>query len=155
MTVEFMAGLQILVDIALFLSIVFLIWAVSRERKKRPPGVDAETFSEFKKLIEDSRRSSDHLFQALHEVKEIAAALDEKERRLMTLAGEPGIGSKGRRSGTPGRGGKYEDVVKMAGQGLAEKEIADTLDLTEGEICLILDLHRKKNENSAHRTSTP
>jgi len=154
MTVEFMAGFQILVDIALFLSIVFLIWAVTRERNKRPSGVDAQTFSEFKKLIKDSRRSSDHLFQALDEVKKIASALDEKERRLMTLTGEPDTGSTGRRSEGAARGERYEDVVKMAGQGLAEKEIAETLNLTEGEISLILDLHRKKNENSTHRTST-
>lgn len=155
MTVEFMAGLQILVDIALFLAIVSLIWAVGRERGKRPPGVDAQTFSEFKGLIEDSRRSSDHLFQALDEVKKIAAALGEKERRLMSLAGESDTGYGGRRSENTDRGEKYEDVVKMAGQGLAEKEIADTLDLTEGEISLILNLHRKKNENSAHHTTTP
>ncbi|MBW2673295.1 MAG: hypothetical protein JRD89_07785 [Deltaproteobacteria bacterium] len=154
MTVEFMAGFQILVDIALFLSIVFLIWAVSRERKRRPPEVDAQAFSEFKKLIEDSRNSSDHLFQALGEVKKIAEDLDEKERRLMTLAGEPNTGSKGRKTESATRGEKYEDVVKMAGQGLAEKEIADTLNLTEGEISLILNLHRKKNENPARRTST-
>jgi hypothetical protein len=155
MTVEFMTGLQLLVDIALFLSIVFLIWAVQRERNRRPPGIDAETFSEFRMLIEDSRRSSDHLFRALHEVKAIASVLDEKERRLLALAGEPDTGPRGRGSESADRGGKYEDVVKMAGQGLAEKEIADTLNLTEGEICLILDLHRKKNENSVHRTSTP
>lgn len=155
MTVEFMAGFQILVDIALFLSIVSLIWAVSRERGKRPPGVDAQTFSEFKGLIEDSRRSSDHLFQALDEVKKIAAALGEKEKRLMTLAGEPDAGNEGQRSERAACGRRYGDVVKMAGQGLAEREIADTLNLTEGEISLILNLHRKKNEDSAHHTATP
>lgn len=155
MTVESMAGLQILVDIALFLSMVFLIWAVRRERGQRPPGVDAQTFSEFKGLIEDSRRSSDHLFRALDEVKKIAAALDEKERRLVTLAGEPdaGAGEPGSERAAPGE--RYEDAVKMAGQGLTEREIADTLNLTEGEISLIVGLHRKKNENPAHRPTTP
>jgi hypothetical protein len=155
MTVEFMVGLQVLADIALLLSILFLVWAVGRERKRRPPGVDAGNFSEFKKLIEESRRSSDHLLEALHEVKKIASTLDEKEKRLTALAGEPDAGTEDWQSGTPRRGGRYEDVVKMAGQGLAEKEIADTLNLTEGEISLILDLHRKKNENSAHRTAAP
>ena len=155
MTVEFMAMVQILADIALFLSIVFLVWAVRRERKKMPPGIDREAFSEFKKLIEESRRSSDHLIQTLGEVKKIASVLDEKERRLMALAEEADNAPGGRgSSGTP-RAEKYEDVVKMAGQGLAEKEIADRLNLTEGEIGLILDLHRKQNETSAQRATTP
>lgn len=150
-----MVGLQIFADAALLLSIIFLIWAVSRERKTTPPGVDAETLAEFKKLIEDSRRSSDHLFRALHEVKGLASALDAKEKRLMALAGEPDTRGGSQKSGNPDRGGKYRDVVKMAAQGLDAKAIADTLRLPEGEISLILDLNRRKNENSTHRTHTP
>ncbi|MBN2397409.1 MAG: hypothetical protein JXI32_03435 [Deltaproteobacteria bacterium] len=73
---------------------------------------------------------------------------------MKVRAGEPETGSGRRKSPGSGRGEKYEDVVKMARHGLAEKEIADTLNLTEGEISLILDLHRRKNEHSAHRTST-
>ena len=140
MTIELMLGLQILADVALCLIIIFLIRAVSREMKKRPPEIGAETFSEFSKLIEDSRRSTDHLFQALNEIKEIAYDLSSSEDR---------------KSGDPGRGKKYEDVVKMTKQGMTKKEIADTLNLTEGEICLILDLHLKKNENSAPCNSIP
>ena len=140
MSIELMLGLQILADVALCLVIIFLIRAVNREMKKRPPEIGAETFSEFSKLIEDSRRSTDYLFQALNEIKEIAYDLSSSEDR---------------KSGDSSRGKKYEDVVKMTKQGLTEKEIADTLNLTEGEICLILDLHRKKNENSSTRNSTP
>jgi len=36
----------------------------------------------------------------------------------------------------------------LAEQGLSEKEMAHVLNLTEGEIRLILDLDRKKNENA-------
>ena len=161
MTIESMATIQILADIALLISILFLIWAVTRERNRRPAGADAETFAEFKKLIEESRRSSDHLFKALQDVKEAVSALDEKERRLREMAGDERGGKGGRTSGgavrggksLPGGRGKYEDVVRMAGQGLTEKEIAETLHLTEGEICLILDLHRKKNEDSTRRAA--
>ncbi|MBW2600077.1 MAG: DUF2802 domain-containing protein [Deltaproteobacteria bacterium] len=155
MTIEFMPGLQIIADIALCFAIIFLIRAANREIKKRPPGVDAETFSEFRKLIEDSRRSTDYLFQALNEVKEIGYALNEKEGRLRTPVKESDVRSEDRKQGDPGRGKKYEDVIKMAGQGLTEKEIADMSNLTEGEISLILDLHRKKNENSYSHNSTP
>lgn len=155
MSIELMLGLQILADVALCLVIIFLIRAVNREMKKRPPEIGAETFSEFSKLIEDSRRSTDYLFQALNEIKEIAYALDEKEKLSRTLIKKSDSSSEDRKSGDSSRGKKYEDVVKMTKQGLTEKEIADTLNLTEGEICLILDLHRKKNENSAPRNSIP
>jgi methylthioribose-1-phosphate isomerase len=154
MSIEFMLGLQILADIALCLAIVFLIRTASREMKKRPQGISAKTFSEFSKLIEDSRRSTDDLFNALNEVKGIVYVLNEKEKRLKTLIKESDDMLEDRKSGDSSRGEKYEDVIKMAGQGLNEKEIADMLNLTEGEICLILDLHRKKNENSySHNTS--
>ncbi len=155
MTIEFILGLQILADIALCLAIVFLVRASNRVIKKRPPEIGTKTFSEFSKLIEDSRRSTDHLFHALNEVKESVCVLNEKENRLRALRKESDAMSENRKSGDLSRGKKYEDVVKMARQGLAEKEIADTLNLTEGEICLILDLHRKKNENSSSHNSIP
>ena len=149
MTIEFMLGLQILADIALCLAIIFLIRVANREIKKRPPAIDTETFSEFKKLIEDSRGSTDYLFQALNEVKEIGYALDKKEKRLRALIKETDAESEDRKSGDSSRKKKYEDVIKMADQGLTEKEIADALNLAEGETSLILNLHREKNENFA------
>jgi len=149
MNIEFMLGFQILADIALCVAIIFLIWAANREIKKRPPAIDTKTFSEFKKLIEDSRGSTDYLFQALNEVKEIGYVLDEKEKRLRALIKETDVEPEDRKSGDSSRKKKYEEVIKMAGQGLTEKEIADTLNLAEGETSLILNLHRKKNENSA------
>lgn len=155
MTIEFMLGLQVIADIVLCLAVIFFIRTANREMKKRSPGVDAETFSEFRKLIEDSRRSTDYLFQALDEVKEIGYALNEKENRLKTLMEESDAGSEDRKSGDSSHGKKYEDVMKMAGQGMTEKEMADMLNLTEGEISLILDLHRKKNENSYSHNNIP
>jgi len=156
MTIEFMLGLQIVADIALCIVIIFLIRAVNREKKKSHPEISAEGFSEFRKLIEDSRRSTDYLFQALNEVKEMGYALNEKERRLRTpIIEESDAGSEDRKPGDSSRGKKYEDVIKMAGQGLTEREIADTLNLTEGEVSLILDIHRKKNENSHSHNSIP
>ncbi len=155
MSIEFMLGLQIFADIALCLAIVFFIRAANREMKKRPQGIGAKTFSEFSKLIEDSRRSTDHLFNALNEVKELVYVLNEKENQLKTLIKESDTMSEDRKQGDSSRSKKYEDVIKMARQGLTEKEIADTLNLTEGEICLILDLHRKKNENSSSHNSIP
>lgn len=149
MTIEFILGLQILADITLCLVIIFLIRVVNREIKKRPSAIDPEAFSEFRKLIEDSRRSTDCLCQALNEMKEIEYVLNKKEKRLRTLIKETGIESDDQKSENLNRKKKYEDVIKMAGQGLSEKEIADTLNLAEGETNLILNLHQGKNENSA------
>ena len=149
MTIELMLGFQILADIALCIAIICLIRVANREIKNRPPAIDAETFSEFRKLIEDSRRSTDYLFQAFNEVKGIGYVLDEKEKRLRSLIKETDGESEDLESGNSSRKKKYDDVIKMAGQGLTEKEIADTLNLAEGETSLILNLHRKKNENSA------
>jgi len=153
MTIEFMLGLLIIIDIVLCLAIIFLVRVANREMKKKFPEIDEKAFSEFRKLIEDSRCSTDYLFQALNEVKKIGYALDGKEGRLRTLIEESDAKFEDRKPGDSSRGEKYEDVIKMAGQGLTEKEIADTLNLTEGEISLILDLHRKKNENFAPYSS--
>ena len=154
MTIEFVLGIQIIADIVLCLAIIFLIRMAGRELKKRPFGECAETFSEFRKLIKDSRQSADYLLHALNEIKkEVGYAPDEKERRVRTLLKESGADSKDRESGNFRQGKRHEDIVKMAGWGMTEKEIADTLDLTEGEICLTLDIHRKKNENFAPHDS--
>jgi len=150
MTIEFMLGFQIFADIALCLAIIFLIWMANREIKKRPPTIDTKTFPEFRKLIEDSRSSTDYLFQVLNDVKGIGYVLDEKEKRLRALIKETDTKVEARKSEESPRKKQYDDVIKMAGQGLSEKQIADKLSLTEGEAGLILNLHRKKNENSTH-----
>jgi len=148
MTIESMLRVQLLTDVALCLAIIFLIWVANKERKKKPTTIDTQTLSEFKKLIEDSRSSTDYLLHALNEVKGIGYLLDEKEKRLRTLISETDIVPENRNSQNSSLKRKYEDVIKMAEQGLTEKEIGDKLNLAEGETCLILNLHRKKNENS-------
>lgn len=153
MTIEFILGLQVLADIALCLAIIFLIRVTNRKINKKPSAIDADAFSEFRKLIEDSRRSTDCLTQALNEVKEIGTVLDKKEERLRALIKKTDAESDDQTSENSTRKKKYEDVIKMGEQGLTEKEIADTLNLAEGETSLILNLHRKKNENSAPRNS--
>ena len=153
MDIEFMLGLLIIADIVLCIAIIFLIRVANKEMKRKLPELDEKAFSEFKTLIEDSRRSTDYLFQTLNEVKESVYALNEKKNLLKTIVKEADTRPEDRQSGDSNSGKKYKAVIKMAGQGMAEKEIADMLNLTEGEICLILDLHRKKNENSYSHNS--
>jgi len=151
MTVEVLPAVQIFADFVLFFAIIFLIRIVNQEIKKRSCGIDAELLPELKKLIEDSRNSADNLLQTLNEgrksLKETAYALDEKEKRLRSLLEESNNRIKELNSGDSDRREKYEEVRKLAKQGLGEKEIAQIFNLTEGEVCLILNLYRKKNEN--------
>lgn len=152
MTIELLPVVQIFADLVLFFAVIFLVRIVNKEIKKRSFATDADPLPEFKKLIEDSRHSADYLLQTLNEgrksLKEIAYALDEKEKRLRFLIEESDSKFEEMKLGDSNRGEKYGEVIKLAEQGLGEKEIAHMLNLTEGEICLILDLDRKKNENA-------
>jgi len=148
MTIEFMLGAQIFADIVLCLAIIVLVRVVNREIKKRPPGMDKETFSEFRELIEASRCSTDDLLRALNDVKHIEYALDEKMKLMHPSAKGRDLESENPAPKSLNRGEKYKAVIEMARQGLNGNEIADALTLTVGEIRLILDLHQEKNENS-------
>jgi exonuclease VII small subunit len=130
---------------------------LTREVKKKACGVDADALSEFRKLIDESKHSADHLFNALDEgrksLKQLAHTLDEKEQRLKTLVNDTGNHipevnlEKLENKENVQQGKKYEEAVRMARTGLKKEEIAHTLCLSEGEISLVLELDRKKNEN--------
>jgi len=154
MTIEFMMGIQMFADIVLCLAIIFLVRGVNRELKKRPPGMDKETFSEFRELIDASRSSTDDLLRALNEVKQIGSALDEKKKVISSPEKRRGLKPKDPALKKLSREKKYKAVIGMARKGLSGKEIADALTLTIGEIHLILDLHKKKNENFASGRNT-
>ena len=85
MTPEFIIGAQFFADIVLCLALIFLVRAVNREIKKRPPGMDKKTFAEFSALIEASRRSTDDLLRALNDVKQIGHALGNKKKKQIPL----------------------------------------------------------------------
>ena len=151
MTIDLLPALQIFADLALFFVIIFLIRLVNKEIKKISLGIDRNSLIEFKKLIKESRHSADYLFQTLDEgrksFKEIAYSLDEKEKRLKILIEESDSKFEEMRSGDLACGARYKEVIRLARQGLSKKEIVHRLNLTEGEIRLILDLDRKRNGN--------
>lgn len=148
MNIELMLGFQILADVVVCLLIIFLFRSVTREVKRGTCGVDPESLHEFKKLMEESRDSADYFLQKIDEgrksIKEISYTLDRKEKRLKMLIEE----TETKFDEGVDRGTKYEQAIEMAGQGYAEKDIADALDLPEGEVNLILGLDRKKIENA-------
>lgn len=157
MNVELMLGIQIVADIILCIAIVVLLIIVTREIKKRNSDLDPAALDEFKSLIEESRRSADYLLQTLDEgrrsFKESAYALDEKEKRLkFVMENSPESTPKISPSelvmkNNDNHWKKYEQVISMVERGLAPKDIAHALNVSEGEINLIVGLNRKKNEN--------
>jgi len=156
MNLELMLGIQIVADVVLCIVIICLLVLVTREIKKRNSGVDPTALDEFKSLIEESRRSADYLLQTLDEgrrsFKEVAYTLDEKEKKLKLLTEDSHntqimSPQESVTNNNSSRWKKNEQVIAMAGRGFKEKDIAHALDLTEGEINLIVGLNRKKNEN--------
>jgi ATP/maltotriose-dependent transcriptional regulator MalT len=141
-------------DVILCFAVIALIVIVNREVKKRRSGLDENTLTEFKKLLDDSQASTNYLLEAMNEsrksLKEIAYALDEKEGKLRALVEESKNEYEKLKTSIPHTDGdtldkRYEEVITMVKQGLTKKEISQRLELTEGEIELIIDLDRTKH----------
>ena len=147
MSTELMLGIQIFADVVLCAIIAFLLWILNTESRKRMRGVDADSLAELRGLIEASKDSADYLVRGLDEGKkslgEGAYSLDAREKRLRAL-----MKKLDRDSGDVQKDRRYERAIEMARQGLSGSEIARTLDLTEGEIDLILSLDLRKNKDT-------
>ena len=151
MTVESLLGLQIVADVVLCLAVMVLIRVIGREMKKKPLEECTRTMSEFRGVIEDARHAADRLIHALRDAEKAHPGPDAGKGAPATGAGGSGIVPDGGGPADPVPMTGHGDIVKMAQWGMSAEEIADTLDLSEGEVCLILDIHRKKNENSSPR----
>ena len=154
MNIEQLLFFQIIADVVLCAAIFLLLRAMLKDIKKRPEGVNEKSFSEFRKMLDESQDSAGNLLQAMDECKtvleEIAGSLSEKEKRLKTLIEQSDIqleklNVKSSETGETLTNKKpYDDVIKMARQGLSEEEISKSLGLSEGETHLIIDLDRRK-----------
>lgn len=147
MSTELMLGIQIFADVVLCAIIAFLLWILNTESRKRMRGVDVDSLAELRGLIEASKDSTDYLVRALDEGKksleEVAYSLDAREKRLRAL-----MKKLDRDSGDVQKDRRYERAIEMAREGLSGNEIARTLDLTEGEIDLILSLDLRRNKET-------
>jgi hypothetical protein len=144
---------QSLADVILCIAIFFILFLITRENKKRPVrNINPEIIAEFQRTIDTSHNSINHLIKAMDEsrkaLKEIAYALDERENRLRSLIAQAenivqksqiAIESEIRPDG-------YERVLAMIREGLEAEEIAGITGLTRGEVELMINLDRKKNE---------
>ena len=145
----------LIADVILCLAIIILIIIVNREIKKRRGGPDENSLAEFRNLLNESQVSTNHLLEVMNDsrkaLKEIAYVLDEKEGKLRALVEESRIeyerlAAAGTRADKDKLDNRYEEVILMAKQGLAKKEICQKLGLTEGEIDLIIELDSTRHK---------
>ena len=145
----------LIADVILCLAIIILIIIVNREIKKRRGGPDEESLAEFRNLLNESQVSTNHLLEVMNDsrkaLKEIAFILDEKEGKLRALVEESRIEYEKlvavvTHTDKDKLDNRYEEVISMAKQGLAKKEICQKLELTEGEIDLIIELDSTRHK---------
>jgi hypothetical protein len=159
MNIEMLLSFQIVADIVLFGAIISLVITITRQSGKRARGLDKETLDEFRRAIEDSQKAAEFLLSTMNEgrksLRDISYTLDQKEKRLRKLIDQSDTaavsnvsdGLSGGSAAARDTVAIYDRVVTLARQGIPEKDIAESLDMSEGEINLILGLDRKKIEN--------
>ena len=144
--------IQVVADVVLCIAVVFIITRINQDLKKRRSFV--KTMAELKRLILESQKATAGLLEAMEESKkalrDVSLSIDEKEARLNRLIERAASHiekldktSAGIEEVLPGK--KNDEVLRLAGQGFAPAEIADSLGLSEGEIRLIIDLSRRKS----------
>lgn len=154
MSVQTLMQIQLAIDVLLCLLLLFLLWQMNRQGRKKsgpePIGTDME---QLKKFIEESRRLSTEFVESLEEgrknLKSLAFALDEREGRLrellvrseQLLKKESGI----EKSEVSRGADRYRDVLKMMEEGRSAQEVADRFELSAGEIELIKNLKRREH----------
>jgi ATP/maltotriose-dependent transcriptional regulator MalT len=143
-------------DVILCLAIIILIVIVNREIKKRRGGPDENSLTEFRNLLNESQTSTNHLLEVMNDsrkaLKEIAYVLDEKEGKLRALVEESRGEYEKLVAAVPHTDKnkldkRYEEVIAMVNHGLSKKEICQKLELTEGEIDLIIDLDKTRHKS--------
>jgi uncharacterized protein YoxC len=156
MSTQLLLACLLIADVILCVAIVILIVMVNREVKKRRSGVDEKALQEFRNLLDESQSSTNHLLEVMNEsrkaLKEIAYVLGKKEGTLRSLIEESRIECEKIQGNAPHTESttldrKNEVVVAMITQGLSKKEISQRLDMTEGEIDLIIDLDRTRHRS--------
>ncbi len=157
MTVNLLLVCLLIADVILCLATISLIVIVNREIKKRRGGPDENCLIEFRNLLSESQVSTNHLVEVMNDsrkaLKEIAYVLDEKEGKLRALVEESRVEYEKLTAAVShadknNLDKRYEEVIAMVKQGLAKREICQRLELTEGEIDLIIDLDRTRRDGT-------
>jgi hypothetical protein len=146
--------LQLFIDLALLVAVVFLLWRFNVNLKKPLLKSHLQMMEELKSIMVESQQASENFLQAMEKsrlaLKEVALELDLKEQRVKALLAksdssthETGV----KRSANVAQD-KYDQVVQMIKKGYSEAQTAEATGFTEPEIGLIVDLYRVKNENA-------
>lgn len=149
--------IQILADVALLAGVLFFVYWIHEENRKRPAGVDPRTIAEFRKLLAESQQSSASLVRAMDEgkeaLREISRLLDERESRLRKMIEQSEAQLRKapaqRPAGEAAVEAGFAEALRMARGGASAKQISKHLGLPEGEVSLILDLDRSRNDARA------
>jgi hypothetical protein len=149
--------IQITIDLALFISVILLLWRVNVNIKNPRIDVQREMIAELRSLIIESQSNAEKFLEALEEsrkaLKEVALELEIKEKRVKGILEKSQyeieiITEKPGRTDKTFSQGKYSEVINMIKKGISEEETSRVTGFTEAEIGLIVDLARVKNENA-------
>ncbi|MCG6538068.1 MAG: hypothetical protein L7F78_25970 [Syntrophales bacterium LBB04] len=151
MNLQVLLIFQLVADIVLCIAVVFILYLVTKEnRKNNVRQIDPAVLAEFQKALNESQTAATYLIQTMNDsrraLKEIAYALDEREKRLISLLNQSDAATQ--KLETVAAGSRYEGVLEMVRQGMDAGEIVRLSGFTKGEVDLIIALDTKKNESS-------
>ena len=140
---------QIIIDLAVFITILFLLRRLDKNISKNCSTVDAALISEFKEILADSHDSTNHFLEAVEEKRKVLGKLflqlDDKEKKLTILAREAEtfikkLDETKTASESLSPENRYADVLQMLKGGLSREEVSKQSGFTESEVNLIVDL---------------
>jgi DNA-binding NarL/FixJ family response regulator len=152
-----MTQLQIIIDIVFFIIIMFFLHQL-KKHMARMPWADGTTIDQVKKLITESKKSTDLFLSAVHEGEErfgnLARQLDNREKRMLILIeiAESLIQKMGLKQATAEPEGsndnKYLNIKMLVGEGLSREAVAERLGITVGEVELVMELEQTRMVHS-------
>lgn len=151
------AFLQLLIEFALLVAIIILLWRVNANLKKPSSQSSAshqDLMQELRAVMAESQAASENFLRAMEQgrlaLREIALELELKEQRARAFLKTSQSFERETAFGRPPEVGpdKYQQVVEMIRKGYSEAQTAEATGFAEPEIGLIVDLYRVKKENA-------
>ena len=145
---------QIIIEIIFFITILILLRQLNKRIAKNPPVIDESIVSEFKKLMTESQDFTKQFLEVVEEneqrLNKFSRQLDNKEKRLIILIEEAEalINKVDSQKTTIEKAYSDEErskhIIQMIQDGRSREEVAKQLNVTEGEINLIMALEQIK-----------
>jgi DNA-binding NarL/FixJ family response regulator len=145
---------QIIIDIIFFVTILILLRQLNKRIERDRPVIDESIVLEFKKLMTESQDFTNHFIGVVEEneqrLNKLSRQLDNKEKKLIILIEEAEalINKVGSQKTTIEKAYSDEErskhIIQMIQEGRSREEVAKQLNVTEGEINLIMALEQIK-----------